>query len=159
MSNQNLVMHAVQVPPVEGFHIEATLKLMRRTETAYPRKLREELSMSGYEGDANGNGPAGLNTDGGAVKEPLKPKGSGKADVTSPTFDRNSMVCLGACTMGMALHVKRRHACYKCIVHCILTALYCTVYEAIIMLLGSLKLGNHAIGEGHGPGCHPWHVV
>lgn len=53
--------------------------------------------MSGYEGDANGNGPAGLNVDGGAVEEPLKPKASGKGDVTSSNFDRNSMVCHGAC--------------------------------------------------------------
>ncbi len=101
--------------------VQLRLKVMCRTESAYPNSLKEEPSMSGYEGDASGNRPAGLNVDGGAVKEPLKPTASGKADVASPTFDRNSMVCYCDCNPGMAPHAKLGHACCQCAVHSTLT--------------------------------------
>ena len=78
-----------------------------RDQTAATGQLREEHSMSGYDNDTNGDGPAGLNVDGGAVKQPLKPKASGKGDLSSPSYDRNSMVCHCA-AIGLALHVKAR---------------------------------------------------
>ena len=44
------------------------------------------------EQDANGTMPQHLNVDGGAVKEPLKPKAGGKVGPAQPGYDPSSMV-------------------------------------------------------------------
>jgi len=58
--------------------------------------------------DANGNMPEHLNVDGGAVKEPLKPKAGGKAGPTQPGYEPKSMV--HTMTSGQFCHAQ-----YPCI--------------------------------------------
>ena len=93
--------------------------------------------MSGYEGDANGNGPAGLNMDGAPVKEPLKPKASGKGDADPPTFDRNSMVCHDACIRADTACDAYARACKCAARSCAPYSIRCTRWKAVMLLVVS----------------------
>ena len=116
--------------------------------------------MSGYDNDTNGDGLAGLNVDGGAVKQPLKPKASGKADLSSPSYDRNSMVrhCAWRCIskQGHAtLYMCCALAAFKCVVHrtatmlslCLLTVLLPFLLVVLSTILGELtnRAGRHVM--------------
>ncbi len=118
-----------------------------RDQAAVTGKPQEERSMSGYEDATNGNGPAGLEVDGGAVKQPLKPKASGKGDLSSPSYDRNSMVRHCACDPAGVAWESMNTRSVPC---CALTAFKCIMCKAITMLLLCL-LTVHCPAKSHDP--------
>ena len=104
--------------------------------------------MSGYEDSPSINGRAGLNVDGGAVKEPLKAKAGSKADGPAHGFDRDSMVGCGVCILGWRPYkLGARMLWLSCALYCIRIALL----QAVMCFLTPACRGSAAQAPLQGP--------